>query len=277
MINFSKMTSKITWKVLQIALIVVLAFLFLKQCEATKDAKKEAERNYHNLLAEQDSVRVIESKLGNTIAEKSAFQLKYSELSSEQKELIERFELEVRKKPGVVIQTELLYRDTSITVPVLATQDQNGGILSFQYKPTLPGKNMLSIGGKLDYKIKYDSIIDPSNNGLYKYTQEILPGEAKLSIEQRIDLATALYRDPKTNRLYVRASTTFPGISFSEMQALDMVDDPATRKALKGERKSFGVGVLAGYGMTINQNGYSSGPTIGLGVYYSPKWLQFGK
>ena len=50
MINFSKITSKITWKVLQIAVIVILALLFLKQCEATKDAKKEAERNLQEAL-----------------------------------------------------------------------------------------------------------------------------------------------------------------------------------------------------------------------------------
>ena len=103
------------------------------------------------------------------------------------------------------------------------------------------------------------------------------PGQVNLSIEQRIDLVTGLYRDPKTNRLYVRASTSFPGITFNDIQALDMVDDPGTRKALKAARKQFALVFNVGYGMVLSPNGYSTGPTIGVGLNYSPKFLQFGK
>ena len=61
--------------------IVILIMLLLKQCNSTADAKKEAERNFNNLLAERDSVRVLESKNGNMLVERAAFQLKYNELS----------------------------------------------------------------------------------------------------------------------------------------------------------------------------------------------------
>jgi hypothetical protein len=70
--------------------IAVLVMLLLKQCNATADAKKEAERNFNNLLAERDSVRVLESKNGNMLVERAAFQLKYNELTEEQEELIDR-------------------------------------------------------------------------------------------------------------------------------------------------------------------------------------------
>lgn len=261
----------LTGRSLTIIAIVVLALLLLRQCGVANDAKKEAERSLHNLLAEQDSVRTIKSKLGNVLVEKSAFQLKYSELSEEQKDLIAQLELEKNKRPGVVIETQVVYKDTSIFVPVETKVKDGVSYLSFSYNPTLPGSNKLNVGGKLPYTLKSDTTSDGS------FTTTVIPGNAQLSIEQRIDLVTGLYRDPKTNRLYVRASTSFPGITFNDIQALDMVDDPGTRKALQGARKTWGVGFTAGYGMLISPNGYSTGPMIGVGLNYTPKFLQFGK
>ena len=257
--------------------IAVLVMLLLKQCNATADAKKEAERNFNNLLAERDSVRVLESKNGNMLVERAAFQLKYNELTEEQEELIDRLELSGKRKPSVVIQTEVVYKDTSIMVPVAATQEGDNTYLKFTHNPTLPGTNRLLIAGQLPYTVDTDTIWDPSDKSKFKFVSTVIPGTAKLSMEQKIDLVTGLYTDPKTGRLFVRASTSFPGITFSEMQALDMVDDPATKKALKQARKLFGIGFSIGYGLTVGKDGYIAGPSVGLGLTYSPKWLQFGK
>jgi hypothetical protein len=257
--------------------IAVLVMLLLKQCNATADAKKEAERNFNNLLAERDSVRVLASKNGNMLVERAAFQLKYNELTEEQEELIDRLELSGKRKPSVVIQTEVVYKDTSIMVPVAATQEGDNTYLKFTHNPTLPGTNKLLIAGQLPYTVDTDTIWDASDKSKFKFVSTVIPGTAKLSMEQKIDLVTGLYTDPKTGRLFVRASTSFPGITFSEMQALDMVDDPATKKALKQARKPFGIGFSIGYGLTVGKDGYIAGPSVGLGLTYSPKWLQFGK
>jgi hypothetical protein len=250
--------------------IVVLSFMLLRQCNVAQDAKREAERNMNNLLAEQDTVRKISSKLGNALAEKASFQLKYNELSKDQEELIKQLELARNRKPGVVIETRIVYRDTTILVPVQSEIGDSTNLLKFSYDPDLPGNNRLAVNGILPYTTK-DTIFNGDERIL------IVPGYANLSIEQRIDLVTGLYRDPKTGRLFVRASTTFPGISFNDINALDMVDDPGTRKALRGARKPFGIGVNVGYGMVFTTNGYQAGPVIGIGLHYSPKFLQFGK
>ena len=211
--------------------IGILLMLLLKQCNETQNAKQEAQRNFNNLLAERDTVRILQSKNGSMLAEKAAFKLKYDELSEDQKDLIKRLELAGRKKPGV----------------------------------TLP------------YQLLTDTIKDESSANGIKLISRVEPGTAKLSMEQKIDLVTGLYTDPKTGRIFVRASTTFPGITFSDMQALDMVDDPATKKALRQARKPFGVGVSFGWGMTVGKNGYTVGPNVGVGLTYTPTWLQFGK
>lgn len=265
-----KIWSVVNSKIGPIIAIVVLAFLLLRQCNISQDAKREAERNMNNLLAEQDSVREVSSKLGNVLAEKSAFQLKYNELSAEQEELIKQLELAKNKKPGVIIETQVVYRDTTIMVPVENEIGDSTSSLKFTYNPTLPGNNRLMVSGKLPYTTR-DTVLGGVERTL------INPGSVNLSIEQKIDLVTGLYRDPKTDRLYVRASTTFPGISFNDINALDMVDDPGTRKALRGARKPFGIGVNVGYGMVITTNGYQAGPVIGVGLHYSPEFLQFGK
>lgn len=265
------MTKLLNLRNLSLVAIVILALLLLRQCGVANDAKKEAERSLHNLLAEQDSVRTIKSKLGNVLVEKSAFQLKYSELTKEQEQLIAQLELEKNKRPGVIIETQVVYKDTSIVVPVQNRIKDGVNTLSFLYNPTLPGANKLNISGNLPYNVKTDTLADGS------FFASVIPGNVQLSIEQRIDLVTGLYRDPKTNRLYVRASTSFPGITFNDIQALDMVDDPGTRKAMKGARKTWSFGVNAGYGLVFTPNGYSTGPSIGFGLNYSPKFLQFGK
>ncbi len=267
----SKATKILNLRNASLIAIVILAMLLLRQCGIANDAKKEAERSLHNLLAEQDSVRTIKSKLGNVLVEKSAFQLKYSELNDEQKELIAQLELEKSKRPGVIIETQVVYKDTSILVPVERKIQDGVNYLMFAYNPTLPGSNKLVIGGKLPYTIKTDTLPDGS------FLPDVIPGNVQMSIEQRIDLVTGLYRDPKTNRLYVRASTSFPGITFNDITALDMVDDAGTRKALKGSRKTWGVGFNVGYGMVITPNGYTTGPLVGVGLNFTPKFLQFGK
>lgn len=262
-------------KLLYLIAIVILGILFLKQCGETDHAKKEALRNFNNLLAEQDSVRTISSKLGNTIAEKSAFELKYNELSVEQEKLIGRLEIEKKKRPSIVIQTEIEYRDSSIIVPVRNLEGKDGNSLEFTYNPQLPEKNKLLVDGKIKYAVKTDSTL--SEFGKWNYTYKLETGDVNLSISQKIDLVTGLYKDPKTGRLYVRASTTFPGITFSEMQALNMVDDPATKKAMRESRKPFGIGAFVGAGLGFSTNGYLLGPVAGVGLTYQPKWLQFGK
>lgn len=271
MINIlSKISRVMKSKATPIVAMAVLAFLLFRQCGISQDAKREAQRNMNNLLAEQDSVRLVESKLGNVLAEKSAFQLKYNELSEEQESLIKQLELANNKKPGVVIETQVVYRDTSIVVPVDNEIGRDTSYLGFKYNPTLPGTNRLLISGRLPYTM-VDTTLDGMNVTI------INPGSVNMTVEQKIDLVTGLYRDPKTDRLFVRASTSFPGISFNDIQALDMIDDPGTRKAMRGARKPFGIGLNVGYGMVLTTDGYQAGPIIGIGLSYSPKILQFGK
>jgi hypothetical protein len=260
-----------------IMVILALIFLFFRQCNETANLEKEAKREHNNYLAQLDSVRTIKSQNGQLIQERSTFQMKVSELSKEQKDLIKRLELNSNGRgstPKSVIQTVGNYKDTSIKAQTKVTKDPNGNeSLTFLYEPTLPGKNKLKISGKTPYKLKLSK--DPKDSANYLAT--VSPETTNISIEQSIDIVTAIYQDPKSKRLMTRVTTDYPNLTFSDINSFEIVDNPETRKALKSARKEFGLGLQVGYGLSTSSAGLTPGVYVGFGLHYSPKFLQFGK
>ena len=257
--------------------VVLLIVMFLRQCNETAMIEAEAKREHNNYLAQMDSVRTIKSQNGQLIQEKSAFQLKVSELSDEQKQLIRRLELNSNGKgttPKSVIQTVGTFRDTSIKAQSKITKDPNGNeFVTFVYEPTFPGKNKLMISGKTPYIVNLSK--NPKDS--VDYIASVVPCTTSISIEQRVDIVTALYQDPKTKRLMTRVTTDFPNLTFGEINSFELTDNPETRKALKSARKEFGLGLQVGYGLSTSPAGLSPGVFVGVGLHYSPKFLQFGK
>jgi hypothetical protein len=248
---------------------IILALLLIRQCNQTSEAEKEAKREHNNYLAERDSVRFISNKLGNSVYEKSAFELKMSELSKENKDLIAKLDLSKKKTPEVVIHTVTEYVDIFKEVPAKISQDSSGKkFIDFLHNPKLPGSNALSISGKIPYELSITSL---HNN----ISPNISIGNAEIKIEQRISIVTGLYRDPKSKRLMTRVSTDYPGISFSDINSFQISDTPENRKTLMGERKRFGIGINGGFGYVVGKGGFSPGAFIGVGIHFSPKFLQF--
>jgi hypothetical protein len=257
--------------------IILLIVLFLRQCNETATMEAEAKREHNNYLAQMDSVRTIKSQNGQLIQEKSTFQLKVSELSNEQKQLLKRLELGSNGRgstPKSVIQTVGNYVDTSIKAQSKISKDPNGNeSVTFLYEPTFPGKNKLKISGKTPYSVKLGK--DPKDTT--NYIASVIPGITSLSIEQSVDIVTALYQDPKTKRLMTRVTTDYPNLTFGEINSFEISDNPETRKALKSARKEFGLGFQVGYGLSTSTTGLQPGVYVGVGLHYSPKFLQFGK
>ena len=137
----------------------------------------------------------------------------------------------------------------------------------------MKGKNSLTISGKIPYTL--DIIKSPEKEDLV--FAKLNPGTAELDIKQNIDIVTGIYRDSKTKRLMTRVSTEYPGITFSDVNSFSIIDTKENRDALKGERKPFGVGINFGLGVAGNQKGIYPGIYVGVGLHYSPRFLQFGK
>jgi hypothetical protein len=274
--TFSKVSSVLSSRFSMLAVIVVLILMFLKQCGETAHMEAEAKREHNNYLASLDSVRTIKSENGHLIQEKSAYELKASELSKSQKDLIHQLGLKSSGRgntPNSVINIVTEIRD-SVKIASTIVKDPNGDeSINFLHNPQMPGNNKLKITGKTPYTISLR--VDPMDST--KYISTILPGLTSLNLEQNIDITTGIYRDPKTKRMMTRVTTTYPGLTFNDINSFDITDNADTRKALKSARKEFGLGVQVGYGISGSAAGLSPGFYIGFGIHYSPKFLQFGK
>lgn len=275
--NLSKLFNFLTSRGILVIIAFVFILLFLRQCSQTANLEKEVRREHNNYLAQMDSVRTIKSKNGQLIQEKSAYQLKVNELSAEQKDLIKRLELKSNGRgntPKAVIQTVGSIKDTSIRAETKIRRDPNGDeSFVFSHEPQLPGKNKLKISGKTPYKLSLAK--DPKDTT--KYLASVSPGITSISMEQNIDIVTAIYQDPKSKRIMTRVTTDYPNLTFSEINSFEIVDNPETRKALKSARKEFGLGLQIGYGLSGFTGTMRPGAYIGFGLNYSPKFLQFGK
>jgi hypothetical protein len=274
--TFSKVLSVLSSRFSMLAVIVILGMLFLKQCGKTAHMEAEAKREHNNYLASLDSVRTIKSDNGRLIQEKSAYELKASELSKSQKDLIHQLGLKSNGRgntPSSVINIVTEIRD-SVKIASTIVKDTNGDeSINFLHNPQMPGNNKLKITGKTPYTISLH--VDPLDST--KYIATILPGLTSLNLEQNIDITTGIYRDPKTKRMMTRVTTDYQGLTFNDINSFDITDNPDTRKALKAARKEFGLGVQVGYGISGSSAGLSPGFYIGFGVHYSPRFLQFGK
>lgn len=274
--TFFKVSSLLSSRFFMFAVIVIMIFMFLKQCGETSHIEAEAKREHNNYLASLDSVRTIKSENEYLIQEKSAYELKASELSKSQKELIHQLGLKSSGRgntPNTVVNVVTEIRD-SIRITSTIVKDSNGDeSINFLHNPALLGNNRLKITGKTPYTISLR--VDPLDST--KYISTILPGLTLLNLEQNIDITTGIYRDPKTKKMMTRVTTTYPGLTFSDINSFDITDNPDTRKTLKAARKEFGLGVQIGYGILGVSAGLLPGFYIGFGVHYSPRFLQFGK
>ena len=72
----------------------------------------------------------------------------------------------------------------------------------------------------------------------------------------------------------LKLSTSYPGLVIKDIENINLVNTRLNRQAEKKSRWLIGFGV--GYGVNLNNNQViSTGPSIGLGLYWSPKFLQF--
>jgi hypothetical protein len=272
--SFYKIVSN---RLVLIGIIILLIFLSIRQCERANSAEWEYGRQSNNYLATKDSVRIIRKEKDLLLVEKSAMELKVAELTEEQKELIKKLSLKDNGKnttPSVITEIEIVYVDRFINIPTRVEKDKDGNeSITFTHSPEMKGKNSLTISGKIPYKLDITKSKDQKDLVFTK----IVPSPAELDIKQNIEITTGIYRDPKTKRLMTRVSTEYPGISFNDVNSFTIIDNKDTRDALKSARKPYGIGVNFGLGLSANQKGIGPGIYLGIGLQYSPKFLQFGK
>tara|TARA_R110000803_G_scaffold170573_3_gene233551 strand:+ start:1412 stop:2182 length:771 start_codon:yes stop_codon:yes gene_type:complete len=232
--------------------IVVLCILLLRQCQATDEAKGEANKISNNWKASLDTIDNYIDKNGNAVAEIRALNLSLEEIVGE-------LEFEKGKPPVTIIKTETVIQEVIVEVPVTVIDTVVGNFnsaLSLSDTATW-GKSFRDVSVFVPYEL----------NDL-----NINFGNATIELNQNIFLTASLIRDTKTKELFVNLLTDYPGTTFNSAQGILIDQQGKAFKSLQYEnRKTLGIGLQLGVGLSGN----GIGPYVGIGLNYTPKFLQW--
>ncbi len=257
--------------------IIILVFIFLRQCNNANSLKSqlefekiESKRLLNNSEVEKDSIRQSKFNDNTWRAEKSGYELTVKELKNQYSDLLGDFKLDKNKPPKSIIKIEYILKEVIRNVLVTAEFDENGSYLKVMDSINFNKSNYRVLSGSIPYTIEVNSLDS---------TYKIIPKPGMFTIQQGMNLNVGLFKDKKTNKISIIADTDYPGIKFTNIAGASIMDDPKNKKILIDARKSFGIGVQIGYGFQVDANNskINTGPYIGFGISYCPKFLQWGK
>lgn len=244
--------------------------LFLKQCNQIDSlkreiasTKKEAEVHYNNLLASHDSVRYYRTENGNLIAEKRSFiydikefETKYANLA---KEYSKQLDLNGNlNKTNALLKAELSLQSSIHVDPAVVVTD-TATTFTFNKFDDFGNGNSRKFTGLVRFK---------PENKTYKIE------ESKFDVSQNINLYAAI--EEINGYKQVRIASTYPGLNVNGIENINLINNKLNEKTPKRDRWSVGFGI--GYGVSlVNGQTIQFGPNIGVGLFWSPSFLQFGK
>ena len=255
---------------------IILLFLLLRQCNKSNELKallekekSEIKRINNNYLAASDTIKKFAINGNIWRSEKLAYELTIDELNGKYEDILGSFELEKNRPPKVVIQIKYVIKEVIRDVPVYVLIDADGNtLLSFSNNKKYDSTNYRNLSGTIPYKISFNPIDS---------TYNVIPGNGEFLLEQGIGLNLGLFKDKKTGQVSIKVDTKYPGINFTRLDGAIIMDNPENKKIIRGLRKPFGIGLSFGYGLMVGSGKINTGPYLGIGINYSPKFLQFGE
>lgn len=232
---------------------VVLLLLFLRQCEHTKKAEWETTRISNNWKASQDTIRNYTNKNGDASAEIRALTLTLDEAKK-------TLDFEKSRPPVTVIKYEIKIVEKLVKIPVVSIDTVIGNFNSAAVITSKAawGKSLRKVITTVPYSF---------TGGKATF------GDATIDLEQNIFLTASILKDKKTKEVFVNLSTDYPGTRFNSAQGIIIDQQSSDYKDLQRQnKKSLGIGLQLGVGVTANGN---IGPYIGVGLNYTPKFLQW--
>lgn len=232
--------------------IVIISVLFFRQCEQTRVAEGETIRIANNWKASQDTIRNYIDKNGHAAAEIRALTLTLDEVR-------DSLDYEKNKPPITVIryQTRIIERIVEVPVYVIDTAIGNFSSAAVIESKSAWGKSWRKIKAVVPYSVNGDSAIF---------------GGAAIDLQQNIYLTASLFRDNKTDEVFVKLTTDYPGTTFNDAQGILVDQSSKEFKDISARnRKTVGVGLQLGVGLT----GVGVSPYVGIGINYTPKFLQW--
>ena len=239
-------------KIILCAVIMFLFMLLLRQCNSAKTVKEEVTRITNNQLALNDTLVQYVDKNGILNGEIRGLHLKLDELG-------DTLKYEKNKPPITIISYFTEIRDSIIFIPTIdAVIIQEDGTFL---------QNISFIDSS---KFKRSSRIISFDMAILSNDSILGIKETNIKLNQNIWLEASILKDLKSKEIYVHLKTDYPGITFNDAKGILVQNDKQLKKLAYSQRKQFGLGIQIGVG-------YSGRilPYMGIGVHYSPKFLQW--
>lgn len=258
-------------RMLMLALIVFLILLLLRQCNKTNEAKLEVQkveeqvtRVKNNHEAAKASIKTYMLDNQTMRSQKQGYEITIDELKNEYANILGKLKIEKSKPPKVVIKTEYVIKETITQVPIYVVTDSSGNKIVFLDSLNHNENNYRILSGNIPFKVD-TSEVDP----------RIVPGKGKFSLEIGMNLDLALVKDKETKKINILVDTDYPGVNFTQIEGASILDNPKNKKTLRQLRKNWSLGFNFGYGINVSGNNVTAAPYFGLGLSYSPKFLQW--
>jgi len=248
---------------LLVTAIVVWQYTSIQNLKEEKElAIQDARRAMNNLLAEQDSVRTLVKENGGIVASKRSFEYTIDELKKTNKNLINEYsdalgDLNDLKKVNSLLKTELqIVNSIKSEISEVEQHSTTNATISFSKQDDFGKGNSRNFKGTVN--VSYIDSVFSAN-----------PGEFELA--QTIKLYAMTDEIDGMNQ--IRIATDYPGITFGEIENINLINN----KLSKPKKKSgWSIGVGGGYGFSLSGGQtIQTGPYLGVGAFWSPKWLRF--
>ena len=247
----------------------LFVLLFLRQCDRISDLKSDvklaqenADRNFNNYLASKDSVTMLKNDNGDMLATIRSYEFDIDNLKEDQKKVLAKYRRVLNlnsdlNKTNALLSADIAIKDSLLAAAQVTQIDSNSARIDFSKFDDFGNGNTRNLTG---YSIiNYD-------NGLFT------TGLNQFNIDQTLTLVAGIEEVDGANRL--KLSTSYPGLTISNIENINLINTKLNQRNEKKAGWSIGIGV--GYGINLNNNQViSTGPSIGLGVYWSPKFLRF--
>lgn len=251
--------------------LVIITLLFLRQCNKISNLKQDlvqteniTNRSFNNYKAAQDSVRVLKLDNGNLVFTIKSYEFDIANLEDKQKALIKRYHkaLDLNKdldKIKSLLSVEIKIKD-SIVADLLVTKiDSLTDLVRF---------NKFDNFGKNDGNTR----LLQGSMYVYKDSNNILYRDPIFAINKELVLFAAIVNVDGQDE--IKITTDYPNLIIKDIENINMINTKLNQHNEKTAGWSVGFGV--GYGVNLNNNQViSHGPSLGVGFFYSPKWLRF--
>ena len=249
----------------------LFVMLFLRQCNSIENlkqdvklAQEDAGRQLNNFKASQDSIVLLINENGDQLATIRSYEFDLSDMADSQSKLTDKYKKALNlnkdlKEVNSLISANLEIKDSLNVTTTTEVIGLDTTKITFESSDDFGNGNSRLLTGFTD--VKFDTSINQFSVLMTRF-----------ELTQTLSLMAAIENVDGADRL--KLSTSYPGLVIKDIENINLVNTRLNRKDQKKSRWMVGFGV--GYGINLNNNQViSTGPSIGVGLYFSPKFLQF--